>query len=160
MFRDPSFWVGLSFVITVALVAKPIWRGMSGSLDARADKIRDQIEEARRLREEAQALLADYQRKQSTALSEAENVITQAKKEAERIKTEASENLEQTIKRRKAQALDRITQSEAQALASIRNMAIDLAITAAEKLIKNNIAGNRQDALVDETIKNLPNQLN
>jgi len=160
MFSDPSFWVGLSFVITVALVAKPIWRGMSTSLDARADKIRDQIEEARRLREEAQALLADYQRKQRTALSETENVITQAKKDADRIKAEATQNLEQTIERRKAQALDRINQSEAQALASIRNMAVDLAIAAAEKLIKDNIAGNRQDALVDETIKSLPNQLN
>lgn len=160
MFTDPTFWVGLAFVLTVALIAKPIWRGVSGSLDERADKIRDQIEEARKLREEAQALLADYQRKQRDALSEAENIVAQAGEEADRMKAEAAEHLEQTIERRKAQALDRIAQSEAQAIASVRDTAVDVAIAAAEQLIKDRVSGDRQAALVDAAIKELPSQLN
>ncbi|MDG2320294.1 MAG: F0F1 ATP synthase subunit B [Rhodospirillaceae bacterium] len=160
MFTDPTFWVGLAFVLTVALIAKPIWRGVSGSLDERADKIRDQIEEARKLREEAQALLADYQRKQRDALSEAENIVAQAGEEAGRMKADAAEHLEQTIERRKAQALDRIAQSEAQAIASVRDTAVDVAVAAAEQLIKDRVSGDRQAALVDAAIKELPSQLN
>ena len=160
MFTDPTLWVGIAFVLTVALIAKPIWRGVSGSLDERADKIRDQIEEARKLREEAQALLADYQRKQRDALSEAENIVAQAGEEADRMKAEAAEHLEQTIERRKAQALDRIAQSEAQAIASVRNTAVDVAVAAAEQLIKDRVSGDRQAALVDAAIKELPSQLN
>ena len=160
MFTDPTFWVGLAFVLTVALIAKPIWRGVAGSLDERADKIRDQIEEARKLREEAQALLADYQRKQRDALSEAENIVAHAGEEAGRMKAEAAEHLEQTIERRKAQALDRIAQSEAQAIASVRDTAVDVAVAAAEQLIKDRVSGDRQAALVDAAIKELPSQLN
>jgi len=160
MFTDPTFWVGIAFVLTVALIAKPIWRGVSGSLDERADKIRDQIEEARKLREEAQALLADYQRKQRDALSEAENIVAQAGEEADRMKAEAAEHLEQAIERRKAQALDRIAQSEAQAIASVRDTAVDVAVAAAEQLIKDRVSGDRQAALVDAAIKKLPSQLN
>lgn len=160
MFSDPSFWVGLAFVLTVALIAKPIWRGISGSLDERADKIREQIEEARKLREDAQSLLADYQRKQRDALAEAEKIVHQAKEEAERMKVEAAEDLERSIERRKAQALDRIAQSEAQALASVRDTAVDVAVAAAEKLIKDNVTGDKQAALVDDAIKELPDRLN
>ena len=160
MFTDPTLWVGLAFVLTVALIAKPIWRGVSGSLDERADKIRDQIEEARKLREEAQTLLADYQRKQHDALSEAENIVAQAGEEADRMKAEAAEHLEQAIERRKAQALDRIAQSEAQAIASVRDTAVDVAVAAAEQLIKDRVSGDRQAALVDAAIKELPSQLN
>ena len=160
MFTDPAFWVGLAFVLTVALIAKPVWRGVSGSLDARADKIRDQIEEARKLREEAQALLADYQRKQRDALAEAEKIAAQAREEAERMKVQAGQNLEHAIERRKTQALDRIAQSEAQAVASVRNTAVDFAMAAAEKLIRDQVTGDRQAALVDDAIKDLPGQLN
>ncbi len=160
MFTDPSFWVGLAFVLTVALIAKPIWRGISGALDGWADKIRDQIEEARKLREDAQALLADYQRKQRDALAEAEKIVAQAKEEAERMKVEAQENLTHAIERRKTQALERIAQSEAQALASVRDTAVDVAVAAAEKLIKDQVTGAKQAALVDEAIKELPDRLN
>lgn len=160
MFADPSFWVGVAFVATVAFISKPIWKAMSTGLDDRADKIRDQIEEARQLREEAQALLADYQRKQRDALAEAEKIVAQAKEEAERMKVEAEQNLEQAIERRKAQALDRIAQSEAQALASVRDTAVDVAVAAAEQLIKDNVSGDHQAGLVDAAIKELPSQLN
>jgi F-type H+-transporting ATPase subunit b len=160
MFKDPAFWVGLAFVLVVGFLAKPIMRSVSGSLDGRADKIRAQIEEARKLREEAQALLAEYQRKQRDALSEAEHIVAQAKDEAIRMKAQAEKDLEHTIERRKAQALERIAQSEAQAIASVRNTAVDVAIAAAEKLITDQMNGDRQNALVDQSIKDLTGRLN
>ncbi|NKB44023.1 MAG: F0F1 ATP synthase subunit B [Alphaproteobacteria bacterium] len=159
-YTDPSFVVGAAFVIVVAWLAKPIMRAVSGSLDGRADKIRAQIEEARKLREEAQALLAEYQRKQRDALSEAENIVAQAKEEASRMRLQAEQDLEQSIERRKTQALDRIAQSEAQAIASVRNTAVDVAVAAAEKLITDQMSGDRQAALVDQSIKGLADRLN
>jgi len=160
MFTDPSFWVGLAFVIVVGFLAKPIMRSVSASLDGRADKIRTQIEEARKLREEAQALLADYQRKQRDALSEAESIVAQAKEEATRLRAQAQTDLEQSIERRKTQALERIAQSEAQAIASVRNTAVDVAMAAAEKLITDQMNDGKQDALVDQSIKDLAGHLN
>jgi len=159
-YTDPSFVVGAAFVIVVAWLAKPIMRAVSSSLDSRADKIRAQIEEARKLREEAQALLAEYQRKQRDALSEAENIVAQAKEEASRMRAQAEQDLEHSIERRKAQALDRIAQSEAQAIASVRNTAVDVAVAAAEKLITDQMSGDRQAALVDQSIKDLADRLN
>lgn len=160
MFSDPSFWVGLAFVLVVGFLAKPIMRGVSASLDGRADKIRTQIDEARKLREEAQSLLAEYQRKQRDALAEAESIVAQAKEEAVRLQAQAEKDLEHSIERRKAQALERIAQSEAQALASVRNTAVDVAIAAAEKLVQDQMSGDRQAALVDQSIQDLPGRLN
>lgn len=160
MFSDPSFWVGLAFVLVVGFLIKPIMRGVSTSLDGRADKIRTQIDEARKLREEAQSLLADYQRKQRDALAEAESIVAQAKEEAARQQAQAEKDLEQSIERRKAQALERIAQSEAQALASVRNTAIDVAIAAAEKLVQDQMSNDRRAALVDQSIQDLPGRLN
>jgi F-type H+-transporting ATPase subunit b len=160
MFSDPTFWVGLAFVLTVGYISRPIWRAMSGSLDERADKIRAQIEEARKLREDAQALLAEYQRKQRDALSEAEAIVAQAKEDAARMKAQAEKDLQHSIERRKAQALDRIAQSEAQALASVRNTAVDVAMAAAEKLIAEKMSADHQAGLVDQSIKDLGSRLN
>ncbi|MEQ8509359.1 MAG: F0F1 ATP synthase subunit B [Rhodospirillaceae bacterium] len=160
MFSDPSFWVGLAFVLVVGYLARPIARSVSASLDGRADKIRTQIEDARKLREEAQALLAEYQRKQRDALSEAESIVAQAKEEANRMKVQAEKDLEHSIARRQSQALERIAQSEAQAIASVRNTAVDVAVAAAEKLITDQMNADRQAALVDQSIKDLPGRLN
>src|SRR5262245_61375748 len=117
MFSDPAFWVGLAFVLVVALTAKRVMQVVHSSLDARAAKIRTQIEEVRKLREDVQALLAEYQRKQCDAMAEVEKIISTAKAEAARLKVDAEKDLERALERRKQQALERIAQSEAQALA-------------------------------------------
>lgn len=160
MFADPTFWVAVAFIVVVGFLAKPMMRSVSASLDDRADNIRTQIDEARKLREEAQALLAEYQRKQRDALAEAEGIVAQAKQEAVRMKEQAEKDLEHAIERRRNQALDRIAQSEAQALASVRNTAVDVAVAAAEKLIQDQVGGERQAALVDQAIQDLPGRLN
>jgi F-type H+-transporting ATPase subunit b len=160
MFADPSFWVGLAFVLVVALIYKPAMKAISTSLDARAAGIRTQIEEARKLREDAQALLADYQRKQRDAMAEAEKIIAQAKDEAKRLRAEAEQDLTRSIERRKQQALERIAQTEAQAVAQVQNTAVDVALAAAETLMAQNIAAGQAQAMVDKSIAELGKRLN
>jgi len=155
MFADPSFWVGLAFLLVVALTFNKVKLGMTASLDARAAKIRTQIEEARKLREDAQALLAEYQRKQRDAMAEAEKIISLAKAEAARLKVQAEQDLEHALARRKQQALERIAQAEAQAIAQVRNTAVDAALAAAETLIAKNLDGAKRDALTDKAIAEL-----
>jgi F-type H+-transporting ATPase subunit b len=160
MFENPEFWVAVAFVLVVILAFKPAARAITGTLDARAAKIRAQIEEARKLREDAQALLADYQKKQRDAMSEAEKIIAQARAEATRLKIDAEKDLENAITRRKQQALDRIAQTEAQAVAAVRNTAVEVAMAAAEKLITSSLDPAKKAALADKAISELPGRLN
>ncbi len=160
MLHDPAFWVGLAIILVMALVYKPAMKSIGATLDARATTIRAQIEEARKLREDAQALLADYQRKQRDAMAEAEKIITQAKEEANRMRVEAEQDLVRSIERRKQQALERIAQTEAQAIAQVRNTAVDVALAAAEGLMRDNIAASQAQAMVDKSIAELPTRLN
>lgn len=155
MFADPAFWVGLAFLLVVGLTFKKVSAGVTASLDARAAKIRTQIEEARKLREDAQALLAEYQRKQRDAMAEAEKIIATAKAEAARLKVQAERDLEHALTRRKEQALERIAQSEAEAVAAVRNMAVDAALAAAEALISKGLDGAKRDALTEKAIGEL-----
>ena len=158
--QNPEFWVGLAFVVIVIAAFRPVMKKVGAGLDERADKIRVQIEEARKLREDAQALLAQYQKKQREAMAEAEAIIAQAKADAARMRTEAEADLVNSIERRKQQALDRIAQSEAQALKDVRNTAVDVALAAAEKLIRENVGPAQQQALADKAIAELPKRLN
>lgn len=158
--HEPEFWVSVAFVIVVALIYRPAMKAIGASLDSRASHIRVQIEEARKLREDAQALLAEYQRKQRDALAEAEKIIQQAKEEAVRIRAEAEEDLTRAIDRRKQQALDRIAQTEAQAIAQVRNLAVDVAMTAAERLVRENLSPAQAQGLVEKAIAELPKRLN
>ena len=158
--HNPEFWVALVFLGVVALFYKPVMRAVGTALDGRSAKIRAQIEEARKLREEAQALLSEYQRKQRDAMAEAEKIIATARLEAARLKAEAEKDLEFAIERRKQQALDRIAQAEAQALAQVRNTAVDVALAAAEKLIKDSLDPAKKQALTDKAIAELPARLN
>ena len=122
--------------------------------------IRLQIEEARKLREDAQALLAEYQKKQREAMSEAEKIISNARGEAAKLKIDAEKDLENAITRRKQQALDRIAQSEAQAIAQVRNAAVDVALAAAQQLILTSLDAAKTSALADKAIAELPGRLN
>jgi len=159
-FHDPTFWVAVAFVLVVAAVGRKVWGAMSSGLDARAAAIRVQIEEAKKLREDAQALLAEYQKKQRDAMAEAEQIVAQAKQAAARLKVEAEQDLVNAIERRKQQALERIAQSEAQALHDVRNTAIDVALNAAETLIRQNLSDQQKQALADQAITELSKRLN
>jgi F-type H+-transporting ATPase subunit b len=158
--QNPEFWVAVAIVVIAIAAFRPVMKKVGAGLDERAAKIRVQIEEARKLREDAQALLAQYQKKQREAMAEAEAIIAQAKTDAARMRTEAEADLANSIERRKQQALDRIAQSEAQALKDVRNTAVDVALAAAEKLIRENVGAAQQQALADKAIAELPKRLN
>ena len=160
LFHDAEFWVAFAFVVIVLAALRPIMRTVGAMLDNRAALIRVQIDEARKLREDAQALLAEYQRKQRDAMSEAEQIISQARTDAARLKVEAEQDLVNSIERRKQQALERIAQSEAQAIHDVRNTAIDVALAAAENLIRQNLAPAQKQALADQAITELSKRLN
>ncbi|MBI3678302.1 MAG: F0F1 ATP synthase subunit B [Proteobacteria bacterium] len=159
--RDPEIWVALGFVIVVGIF---LWQRVpafiAGLLDQRAAAISKELDEAKRLREEAAALLADYKRKAASAEKEAESIVTEARAEAERFASEARTQLTAQIERRAQQAQDKIAQAEAQATAEIRALAADAAAAAAEKLIATRIDEKRAGALIDQSIKELPSKLN
>ncbi len=155
----PEFWVAIAFVIFVFLVWKKAKVAIFGALDARADKIRAELDEAQRLREDAQSALAAYQRRQRDALKEAEAIIAHAREEAARIRAQAAAELEASLKRRESQAVDRIAQAEAAAVNEVRHLTVDLAIQASRKLLTEGITAKQADALIDQSIAELPKHL-
>jgi F-type H+-transporting ATPase subunit b len=159
LLQDPTFWVAIAFVIFVVALFRPIKKALLDKLDARIAQIRTEVEEAERLREEAQTLVATYQRQQREAKQEAEDIVAKAKADAERHRAEADEAMEVAFARQEAQAKDKIAQAEAAAVQEVRDVAVDLAIGAAEKLLAERLAGKDGDALVDDAIKELPEKL-
>lgn len=154
-----EFWVALAFVIFVGAVYRPVGRMISAALDARGAKISEELDEAVRLREEAQALLAQYERQQSEAAAEAEKILAHAGDEAARQAENAAEALEAALERRKQQALDRIARAEEEALAEVRGAAVDIAVGATRKLLADRLDAKRRAALIDEAIAELDKQL-
>ena len=156
---SPEFWVAIAFVLFIIVLFKAAWGKIAASLDARAERIKAEIDEARRLREEALALLGTYQRKQREALAEADEIVASARDEATRLKAEAAKTLADTITRRTQQALDKIARAEAQALQDVRNTAADVAVAAAEKLIQSHLDSQKAQALIDQTIADVGRKL-
>ena len=156
---DSTLWVAVSFVIFAALI---LWKGLKpilAGLDARAKRISDEIDEAQRLREDAQHLLAEYQRKERDAAKEAEEMLAHARTEAERLREKAAEDLKASLARREQQAMDRIAQAEAQAERQVRGHAVDLAIAATRQLVADKLTQAQAAKLVDGALKELPGKL-
>ncbi len=154
-----TFWVAVAFVVFVAAVYRPVARMVSSTLDARGAKIREELDEAVRLREEAQALLAGYQRRQSEAATEAEHILKHAREETERQAKQAVEAVETALERRKHQAMDRIARAEEEALAEVRGAAVDIAVRATRELLVGQLDDKRRAALIDEAIAALDKKL-
>ncbi|MEC9342274.1 MAG: F0F1 ATP synthase subunit B [Pseudomonadota bacterium] len=158
---DATFWalIGLLIFIGVVIYFK-VPAVMGKSLDSRAGKIRDELDEARRLREEAQELLAEYQRKRKAAEAEAEDIVSAAKQEAVLFAEESARKTEEFVARRTAMAEQKIAQAESQAVADVRAAAVDIAIAAAEKLIAGKVKGASADKIIDSSIAEVKSRLN
>lgn len=158
---NPEFWVAVGFVVVIGIF---IWQGaprmVASMLDARAAAIRAELDEAKKLREEAAALLERYRAKAAMAEKEAESIVNEAKLEAERFSTEARTHLRHQIDRRTQMAQDKIAQAEAQAMADIRATAADVAAAAAERLIAQRVVGDRAADFIEKSIKDLGDKLN
>jgi F-type H+-transporting ATPase subunit b len=154
-----EFWVAVALAIFLFFVARRIYRVIVVALDDRAEKIRSRIDEAGRLAEEAQTLLASYERKQRDAAEEAEAILSRAMREAERVAIDAKADLERTLKRREAQAMERIAQAEKAAVAEVRARAVDVAIEATRRLLAERLTPKQANALIDAAIDELPKKL-
>jgi F-type H+-transporting ATPase subunit b len=150
-----EFWVAAAFVAFVGVLIKFTYRRITEALDSRAEGINEEIEGAKRLREEAQQLLATYQRKHRDAVKEAEEIIEQAKGDAERMAAQAAADLETEVKRRTELAYAKIARAEAQVIQDVRNMAIDLAVRAAGQLVQERLGEEQAGKIVDDAISEL-----
>jgi F-type H+-transporting ATPase subunit b len=161
MLAMAEFWVGIAFIAFLLILLYYKVPGLIAKvLDDRAVAIRKELDEARMLREQAQALLADYQKKHRNAGQEAEAIVEQARREAEAFAAETRKSLAETVERRRKQAEDKIARAEAQAVEDVRAAAVDMAIAAAEKILREKAAGTGGAALIDESIKTLKTRLN
>ena len=139
---DATFWSLIALIIFFVVIAYFKVPGMIGkALDGRSDKIRNDLEEARRLREEAQQLLAEYQRKRKEAEAEAETIVSSAKREADALKADAERKTEEYVTRRTAIAEQKIGQAEGQAIAEVKAAAVDVAVEAAQNLMGKKMSG-------------------
>lgn len=159
LLSQPEFWLAVSFALFVGLLARPVAKKITAALDDRSSKIERELEEAAKLRDEAQALLSSYQRKSREALKDAEDIIANAEAEARRLREEAAVELEAAVKRREQMAVDKIAQAEARAVEDVRNAAIDVALTATRELIQKNLDDSKAAALVEAAIGDLPKKL-
>lgn len=158
---NPLFWVLVAFLTFVALVIYYQVPAIVGKmLDDRADGIRKELDEARKLREDAQALLADYQRKAREAESEARSIIDQAKREAEALAVDARKALVESVERRSKIAEEKIARAETQALSEVRATAVNTAISAAQELLKTRASGSVGNSLISQSITDLRGKLN
>ena len=160
-YAEPEFWVAVGFVIFLGILAYVgVPKLITKSLDDRASRIQAELDEARRLREEAQGLLAEYQRKKQQAEGEAQAIIVSAKAEAERIASEAKVRSEEFVARRTKMAETKIAQAEAQAVADVRAAAAEAAVTAAETILTQSVRGKVADDLLARGITDVKAKLN
>jgi F-type H+-transporting ATPase subunit b len=157
--ENPHTWVYLGFFIFLALAGPKLWKALSQMLDRRSLKIKSDLDEAQKLKDEAQALLAEYQRKQRDAMREAEEIISNAKSLAQRQIKDAGKKLEENLARREKASLEKIAQAEAQALAEVRREAVDVATAAAAQVIRSQIDGVKGSALIDQAIAEVEKKL-
>ena len=157
--NDSHVWYAVAFVAFVLGVAWLAGRGVLDKLDMRGKRIADELEQAEKLREDAQAALAQFQRKQRDALKEAEAIVAQAREDAVRLRAQAAADLEAGLKRQERQAVAKIAQAEALALQQVRDLAVEIAVQATEKLLVQNVDDVRNNVLVDAAIGELPGKL-
>jgi F-type H+-transporting ATPase subunit b len=161
VFFEAETWVALAFVVFVAgLGYIGVQRMVVKALDDRTARIKGELDEARKLKEEAAELLAEYERKRHTAESEAQDIIAGAKAEAERLAVEAKAKIEDFVARRTAMAETKIDQAEAQATADIRSAAAEAAVAAAEKILSAETKGRLAGALIAKGIEDIRKKLN
>ena len=161
MLSDPSFWVAIAFVIFVGLLGYlGVHRQLTKALDNRAERIKSELDEARRLKDEAMALLREYQRKREAAEGEAQSIVTEARAEADRMAVEAKAKAEEFVARRTRMAEQKIAQAEAQAVADVRAAAADAAVAAAERILTQQAKGEVAAELIAKGVEDVRKKLN
>lgn len=158
---DAPFWALVSLVLFFVVVVYLKVPGTLGSgLDKRATTIRNELDQAKKLREEAEALLGEYQRKAKAAETEAAGIVEQAKREAVALAAEGKRRIEEYVESRTRLAETKIAQAEQQALQEVRALSADLAVAAAERLLGERVQGEGGTVLVARSIADVKTKLN
>jgi len=153
MFAEPEFWVAVAFVILMGVFAwVGVHRTVLKALDHRAERIKAELDDARRLKEEAAKVLAEYKARHASAEREAQEIVTNARAEAERIASEAKAKMEDFVARRTKTAESKIALAEAQALADVRAAAAEAAVAAASSVLSQSVTG---PVAVDQLVKGI-----
>lgn len=161
MFFDPETWVAIAFVILMVLFGYlGVFKSAMTALDHRAARIKAELDDATRLKQEAAKVLADYKARSATAEREAADIIANAKSEAERIATEAKAKMEDFVARRTKTAESKIALAEAQALADVRAAAAEAAVQAASTILSQSVKGQVADDLLAKGINEVRQKLN
>ncbi len=161
MLESTVFWTAIALVGFFALIGyMGLHKLIAKALDGRAASIKNELDEARRLKEEAQKMLADYERKQKAATLEAQSIIEQAKAEAENFAVETEKKLTETIERRTKMATNKILQAQLQAKKNVQTYAADIAVSAANEILSNDLSKSKANDLIDESIAGLKDRLN
>jgi len=159
-FYEPANWVAIAtllFVVLVVYLKVPAMVGVA--LDKRAKDIADELNAARQLRDEAQSLLASYQRRTANAEKEVEEIVEQAQAEAARLSVEMQASLASQAERRSKMVEEKIAQAEAQAVQEVRAAAVDAAITAARTLITSHLGPEKARELIAQSINDVRGKL-
>lgn len=161
MFEEPETWVAIAFIILVIVAAwLGVHRTVLTALDHRAERIKAELEDASRLKEEAAKVLAEYKTRRASAEREAADIIANANAEAERIAREAKAKMEDFVARRTKTAESKIALAEAQALADVRAAAADAAVQAASTILSQSVKGSLADDLLAKGIAEVRQKLN
>lgn len=158
--HDTGLWVTISFLVFAFIAFKLGRKSVLGGLDSRIEEVKSEIENAERLRVEAQELLAQYQRKQRDAEKEAKEMVDRAKEQAKQLRKAAEAELAELMERREAQLAERLRRLEENAIAEIQNHAADLAVAATTEMIAQTLDEKTNSALNEESIKSLSKHLN
>lgn len=155
-FADPLHWVVISFFLFFIIFGKTIWGALAGMLDARGASVRAEIDEAARLKSEAEAMLKDAEATRAQARVDAKALIEGAVAEAARVAEATRNEAEASAKRREQMALDRIAAAQKQAIDEVRTAAAELATIAARQVIAEGLSNDASNALIDNAIMRLP----
>jgi F-type H+-transporting ATPase subunit b len=157
-FGEPRNWVVIAFILFFVLFGKKLWGALAGMLDARAAAVKAELEEAARLRREAESMLRDAEKQRADAVAEAKALIEGARAEAGRVAAAAAAEAEASAKRREQMAIDRIGAAEKAAVDDVRLAAADVATTAARQVLAE-LTTDADAKLIDQAITQLPTAL-
>jgi len=161
MFTEPEFWVAVAFVVLMGVFAYlGVHKTVLTALDHRAARIKAELDDAQRLKQEAAKVLADYKARRASAEREAEEIVANARSEAERIAADAKTKMEDFVARRTKTAENKIALAEAQALADVRAAAAEAAVQAASTILSQSVKGQLADDLLAKGITEVRQKLN
>lgn len=158
---EAEFWVFVAFVILMGVLGYfGVHRTILSALDHRRDRIQKELDDARRLKDEAAKLVEEYRARRASAEREAQEIVTSAKAEAERIAAEAKTKMEEFVARRTKTAESKIAQAESQAIADVRAAAAEAAVSAATSIMGQSVRGSVADELISKGIADVRSKLN